>query len=448
VRLAPAPAMTRLAFTAAFGLACAIACAGGCDVASTCEPAELTPLEDTPTLAVVTSLFRESSAIALLGGKGSAEAAPALLTEAWVDSGSTSPSATSQSSIQGLSGDVVLPTDPVPGELVILERLGADLLTRIAVPSGEVLAQYDLEGGAEPSAPAYRANPQDALRLPDGDFLVSRHEPNFDDGAGELRRGNDLVFIDAKQGRITERLALDAFNVTADGDAAIYARPGRMTWRADRIVVGLARLDRRFEKAGPGAVLVVDWPSRAIHLVELAGLTNCGIVAPVPGSDSLTAVLCAGTTFSKPEERRAEAGLALVDTSGATPTVTTILRAADHPAMPPPQLGLVSIDAGRVAFLSLSLDAERTDALVLADLRTGESAVIGRYPLRGDDALLGFNLGPGVWVPETGLLVVPSATDGALCFSVASGLDTEALEPKEVSPCRRLPAREIARLVP
>lgn len=418
----------------------------GCEVESECAPAELGAPAEAPAFAVVTSLFRESSAIALLGGTR------ALVTEAWLDSGTRS-EGTRGATIQGLGGDVTLPTDPVPGELVVLERLGADRLTRLRLADGAVLGQHALDGerSSGSDAPSYRPNPQDAVRMDDGTFLVSRLEPNADPKAPTLAQGNDLLLLDGTTGEITGRVAFAALGATVrvgDEDVEIFARPSRMTRRGDRVVVGLAGLDRSFRVAGPGAVAVLDWPSRTLQRVTLGGLSNCGVVAPVPGTEALAAVLCAGDTFQDAEGRRPGSGVALVDTASSTPTVTHVFRAADHPDVPPPQLGLVALDARRVAYLSLTLDDDRADALVLLDVPSGETKELGRYPLLGDDALLGFNLGPGTWVPEDGVLLVPSATEGALCFDVGEGLTAVPMATVDVSPCRSLPARGIVRLVP
>ncbi|MEZ4255363.1 MAG: hypothetical protein R3A78_06555 [Polyangiales bacterium] len=426
--------LTSVAATAAVVLAAAPLV--GCETEAACAPAELGALKRAPDAAVVTSLFRESSAIALLAGDHE------LLTEAWLDSGSAPAGVTS-----ALGGDVVLPTVAHPGELVLVERRGVDLITRIDLGTGKVLGQHSAQHAQAGSGAAYRSNAQDALRLSATEILVSRHEPNFDDDPDPLDGGNDLVRIDLGRNEIVERIALDHLNDEVDG-MTIYARPSRMVRIGTKIVIGLARLSEGFDVAGTGMVAVLDVSTRKATPIALEGLSNCGEVRPVLGDDTRVLVLCAGETFSDADGRRAEAGLVLLESDGSALRVAAVWKATDHPTLPPPQFGAVSLGGARFVYESLSIDADRSDALVAVDITSGEGETIDVYPLDGGDARLQFNLGPGAFLPDEDVLLVPLATGGVLRWKVTDALAPSPLETLDPSPCRSLPAREIALLRP
>lgn len=431
----PSP-FTTSRVASALSIVCMALVATACESAAPqCEAARLEPLPRAPIYAVVTSLFRQSSAIALL------DETLTPITEAWLDSGSAGAGVTS-----ALGGDVALPTTPSAGELVLIERIGVDTLTRIAVPSGDVLAQIPVQL-TEPGTAAYRANPQDALRLDAHTFLVSRHEPNRDAKASEKNRGNDLVRIDADTGEIQERIALDALNTTVDGEI-IYARPGRLLRVGDSVVVGLARLSRKFDVLGPGAVALFDLNTDAVTPVPLPGLGNCGEVRPLADDRARVVVLCAGQTFATAEGRRDAAGLVILHIADGVATVEHTFRAKDHPDTPPPQLGVVSLGGTRVAVASLLVDDDHTDALLSVDVATGDSEVVTTTALEHTDAQLGFDLGVGQFHANSRTLLIPSASQGILRFTAADDGALTATPVLDPSPCRRLPVRELGTLAP
>jgi hypothetical protein len=421
-------------------LALATATAGwlasaACATEPPCPPATLAPLDGDPAYAVVTSDY-QATAIALLDADG------ALVTEAWIDSGATEPGI-----VAALSGDVSLPTEPWPGELVLLDRYGVDVVTRIAIPSGEILGQIPtrLPRGASPTG--FLPNPHDAIRLDERRALVTRFDPNPNPAAPELDRGNDLVVVDLERAELVERIDLSHLD-QPDARGTIWARPDRMIRRAGLVVVGLARLGAIYWQAGDGAIAIVDPEARTATDVPLDGLRNCGAVRAVADDAARVLVLCAGDSFepdslvpSSEATRRAHAGLALVHVaSDGAARVELTWRAVDSPDRPIPTTSLVSLGGTRAVFTATGEDRSdrpfRPDRVFTVDLAGGEPV-----PLFESGAV---DVAVGHFAPATGLLFLPDASAGIRRVWV--GDVPEEATSVDPSPCRRLPAREVAPL--
>lgn len=424
-RLTRAPGRLARALAAALLAACA--------EPSACPAADLSPPERAPAFAVVASDY-SSTAVALLDADG------VLIREAWVDSGTVPPGV-----VAALSGDVAIPATPVAEcVLAVIDRWPAAVVTflDLCAQSAEdaVVSQLDVSDG-------FASNPHDVLGLGDGRALVSRHAPS-PHGEG----GNDLLVVDWRDGRVLSRIDLAPLDARVD-DTHVLARPSRMApleaGEARRVLVGLARLDRDWMVAGPGAVAVLEPAGGAVEAVALPGLANCGEVDPVPGRPALAAVTCSGETWDPQagtwageEARRATAGVALLElgADGAV-RVRATWRAAEHPAQP-------SFNAWAVP-----LDAERVVATAMGDFGRGIDDRVGVLGLDGAETTLlmeaddAFVVGDGAFDPASGLLLIPDAHAGAVRrFRREGDGALRPLEPVDVAGCRGLPPREVRRL--
>lgn len=400
-----------------------------CDVASQCAPATLAPLPKVPAYAVVASDYG-SSAIALLDEDG------ALVTEAWIDSGTTRTGISS-----AIGGDVVLPTRmPRTGELTLVDRLGVDVVTRIAVPTGEVLGQIRTqEDPNDPNDPnGFRANPYDVLAWNDSEWLVSRLSPNLRTNASELEGGSDVVRVHLGSGEIARRYDFSAADRTEDG-SLFYARPSHFVRLGDRVLVGLGRLNTAFE-SGPGAVASLDPESGALDVLELDGLENCGEMSHVYGSTTAAFVLCSGETFTTAEGRRSTSGVVRIglDERGA-PVAEAVWRAVSDASSPVPSNGLVALSGARVVVNAMGDRSLGTrDEFVAIDVESGTVDIV--FESAG-----AFVIGRGDWDGERSRLLVPDAADGVHVFDV-EGATFREISLVNVSPCRGLPPREVRRL--
>lgn len=408
----------------------------GCGLEPPCPAATLAPLDQTPAFAVVTSDY-QSTAVALLDPRGE------LVTEAWIDSGTTEAGI-----VTALTGDVVLPTEPWPGELVLIDRFGVDVLTRISLPDGRVLGQAPTQlprpDNAAESTSGFRSNPHDAIRLDATRALVSRFEKNANAAAPALDQGNDLVVVDLERNELVDRIALDALDVL-EGDTRYLARPSRMVRVGAHVVVALGRLSGHWEAAN-GAVAIVHPETAEVSAVELPGLRSCLTVRRPPDGGDLVFVLCSGDGFetgtsnmASEAMRRMHAGIATVrvapDGSGR---LEQAWRAADDPGRPAPSSALVPLDQERVVFAAWGDRREgRPDRVYLMDLATSDASL-----LLETDA---FAVGPGHYQPSDRTLLLPDASAGLRRW-VLSPDGAEALDSTPLSPCRGLPARELSAL--
>lgn len=407
-----------------------------CRADSVCPSADLMPLETTPSYAVVLSDF-SSSAIALLDGDG------ALLTEAWIDSG-TRASAISA----GLGGDAVLPHPLDPGRLTILERYNADRLTWLTYATGDA-AQLDLRGD-DPDAPTgHSPNIQDVLRIDSRHALVSRLNPSFHPRASDFARGNDVIVVDVEDGRITQRIDLEADLELATDDGAttrIYARPSTLVLiergSMRRVLVGLQRLDASFMRSGPAAIAVIDPETLTrVGVLELPEFVGCHALADIPEAPERAFALCTGPSFVSEAERRQKAGvLELVLTDTGALEVERSWHAADHPEVPPPTSSPLALDAERVAFVADPRGNGRgVDRFILVDMTTEHAELI----FEADDS---FVLGASAFNPAQGLLLLPDAHARAVHRMQVDGANVSLHDSVPVPLCRGLPPRQITQL--
>lgn len=404
-------------------LACALLLLG-CAEPSTCPHADLGPLPRTPTYAFVASDYA-TSAIGLLDEHGE------LLHEAWLDSGTVPPGL-----VTPLSGDVVLGSSPLaPCVIAVIDRYRTDAITFLDVCAPEpLLGQLTVGAG--------RSNPRDVVSLDDRRALVSRFSSHLGPDVGERERGNDLVLIDWRERRVLSRIDLSSLDAHEPEHA--LARPDRLV-RLERdgasvVVVGLARLSADYMVTGPGAIGVVDVDGFAVHRVDLPGLSNCGEVDAVPGHPELAVVTCAGPPFVPADDRRSEAGVALLELVDGEVRVRAGWHAAQHPEAPVLNAWSVPLDAARVVTVAMGdLAAGLDDRAGVIDPHDGATTLL----MQAGDA---FVLGDGAFDAERGMLLLPDADRGGMRrFEV----DPDGVVERETvltSSCRGLPPREVRRI--
>jgi hypothetical protein len=370
-----------------------------------------TGLEPEPLAYAVAASDRTVTTIALLEPDGR------VLARDFVHSGSAPAGL-----VTALSGDVALPTrSGEPTHLVLLDRFRTDVITRIDVAAGDVLAQISTQATrAERAGGAYSSNPQDYVHVGPHEAWVSRHNPNLTVNVSDPDAGNDLIEIDVARGaRSDRRIDLSALDTVAErtnpdsgatDEVTAYARPGRIVRRGDLLVVGLSRLSRGFDAAGEGMVALVDPDSGRVQGVTLPGLRNCSQVVPVPGDHARVAVACTGLlrgTFG------VGTGVALLALAGDTLELEHLVRfeeqaSAAHAVFGLAALGgsaVVAVEPGHAPGASTGA-AMHGDRLYRIDIATGEQQLL----FEAEDS---FVLGDGVFNPHRGLLFVPDAsTDG------------------------------------
>jgi hypothetical protein len=370
-----------------------------------------------------------------------------LIDEAFVDSGTVPPGI-----VAALSGDVALPTSPVaPCVLTLIDRFRVDVVTFADVcGSGGVLAQINVGTAASST------NPHDVLGLDGTRALVSRHRPQYGEHS-DSGAGNDLVVVDWSRRRSTSQIDLSSLDtevaievVNGDGETVtmvvhVYARPSHMVKlksdSTERVVVGLARLDRTFMTAGPGAVALVDLATGQVLPLELPRLAGCGEVDPVPGRTDLAVVTCGGMAFVDEDSRRAQAGLVVLKLAvDGSVTVQSSWRAADHPWEPVYNTSTVPIDSNQVVVTAMGSNSGTVD-------RVGIISTEGDETIRLLDAEDAFVIGEGYYDPSRRMLLLPDASGGVVRRFRRDSLGFHEIEPVDTAGCRGLPPRQIRPLV-
>ena len=397
-----------------------------CAEPRSCPPADLAPIAGEPAYAFVGGDYA-SSVIGVLDADGN------VLREAWIDSGTVTPTL-----VPAVSGDTVLGGPLAPCVVTVIDREAAVLTFLDACAEEEVvLGQLDV-------GPTFNANPQDAIAIDETRALVSRSQPNLQPGAAELERGNDLLVVDWREGRVLSRVDLSPLDHV--GDERMYARPERLALlergEARVVIAGLARLTSDFMRAGPGVVAVVDLATLEPRALALDGLTNCREVDAVPGAPERAIVTCNGPSFGGALDRQAGAGVAALELMDSGEVrVGAFWRASDHPEAPVFNTWTVPLGAERVVSVAMG-EVGRSLPDQAGVLALGGEA---RALMEAGDA---FVLGDGAFDPQSQILFLPDAAEGTLRrFDLSTGAAHE-LDPVGVAACRGLPPRELRRIAP
>lgn len=383
-------------------------------------PAGLVPLHAEPTYALVYSDY-SSTSIGLYDG------ALSPIASDWVTSGTRTPIL-----VTPVTADAVLPSSP-HGRLVWIDRFPADVVTFVDPLRPGELVQLDAHGDGP--ATGFLANPHDAIPLPDGRVLVSRHNP---DVAGSPR-GNDLLAIDPATGA-SSRVALGC------DDGRFFARPDLMVEVSPEgrpiVVVALARLDDSFTEGGEGALATVDATDLSVlGCHALPGVANCQYVRAEPGTSDRVIVLCTGQPRQPEVVRHEEAGILAVrvDATGGV-SIEARIDAGTLPVEHTPAAYPIALGGGLVL---ATADGRGPDALsagpdrlLLFDLVAGTvEAVAETEP---------FHFGFGLLEPGGATALVPDgATNELVRYDVGSRAVTDRIA---VPTATGLPLRQVGAL--
>ncbi len=271
-----------------------------------------------------------------------------LVHDDCLDSGSKTPQLS-----MALSGDVVLPSAPLPGNpLVLIDRVPNNALVWVNPTNCSVTHQVSVGTG-------FMSNPHDVLAA--GDRLyVTRYETNSKPTAdvADFDEGGDVLILDATTGKLQGRIDLNAF--ATDG---FDPRPDRGLIVGTKLYVSLNQISRDFKTYGPGRVVVIDLGSNTVTgVVEVASLQNCGALGR---ADTRITVACSGDY-----KHLQSSGVASLDTTTTIPTVVQVISAtAIGQAISGAELALAGANVAFVISHDLAFTAP--DRLWLIDLATG-----------------------------------------------------------------------------
>jgi hypothetical protein len=308
-----------LALPALFGLACGSAsvspapdAAGAADLAAASEVAADSAPAEPGGLAVIHGSIDYSSSLLSLVDPATAT----LVHDNCLNSGSTAPQLS-----QALSGDVVLPSAPLPGHpLVLVDRINSAL---VWVNPADCTVTRQLSVSTK-----FAANPHDVVAIAPNKFYVTRYATNANPTAdpSDLDEGGDLLVLDLDLGKAVSRIDLAPY---ATGGVGINPNPDRARVLDGKIYVTLNNFSADMvSQAGPGRVVVVDPTTDTVSsIIDLPDFKDCSAIVPVPGRQGALAVACSGF-FTDGANQINGSGVALIDTSVSPATVQPLMATA------------------------------------------------------------------------------------------------------------------------
>jgi hypothetical protein len=212
-----------------------------------------------------------------------------------------------------LSGDVVLPSQPQPGNLILALDRANSALTWIDPSTCKPLRQLDVSTG-------FFSNPHDVIAVSPTKAYVLRYERNETPtpDPDDHDEGDDLLIIDPSVPAITGRIDLSSYAVQVTG-TNIQARPDRGLLINGKLFVVLSDLSADFQVGGSGRLLVIDPATdRVTDMIDLPEFKNCTGPTYVERTKVL-GVTCLGVFGEGAVGMVAASGIAYVDTSASPP---------------------------------------------------------------------------------------------------------------------------------
>lgn len=315
---------------------------------------ELPERGDCPRGSAVVSSDFLSSEVALLAPDGEVKS-PAFMSSA-------STAATNLAA--PFSGDLsVASARSRPGELVVIDRFGTNVLTFVDTRTAVVRAQLPVGSG-------FQANPQDYLELSERQAFVPRLSDNESPGRERFDSGSDLLIVDPSVPEIV-------------GSLAMPRRPGYrpspvgVAQLGGDVLVTLQHFRANFSGMAEGELVAVtiDEP-RVRYSLPLTGLKNCGRAELSP---SRTRLLVACTAFVDRQGAVAEpehSGLLVLD--ALTDPVSELARFSALQLVQGPIQSSVEFVNERIVLFKTqtALGADHDNRLFSLDLETGEAELL------------------------------------------------------------------------
>jgi hypothetical protein len=321
-------------------------------------------------VAVVSSDY-QSSEIALLAPSGDVKSA------AFMSSASTE--ATNLAA--PLSGDIgVASARSRPGELVIIDRFGTNVLSFVDTKTAQVRAQLPVGTGFE-------ANPQGYLELSEHQAFVPRLGENASPGRQRFDAGSDLLLVDPSVPSIVDSLAMPR----KDG---YLPNPAAITRHGDDLLVTLQHARADYSGMAEGELVAIAASDLSFrYRLALSGLKNCGRAEPSP-SGAWLAVACSAFVDRKGAAAEPQtSGLVVFDALTEPPSERRRFGAQDLVGGPM-QSSIEFVSERLVLFKTqTALGADRDNQLWSLDLETGGAALLATAA-RGESGL-GFGIAFG-----------------------------------------------------
>jgi hypothetical protein len=328
----------------------------GCNVtaASTTGGVDLPQRGDCPRGSAVISSDFQSSEIAVLAPSGNVKSAAFLSSASTAATNLAAP----------LSGDIVVASARSrPGELVVVDRYGTDVLTFVDTRTAVVRAQLPIGTGFE-------ANPQDYLELNEHQALVPRLSENTSPGRQRFDAGSDLLVVDPSGPQIVDSWPMPR----KDG---YWPNPAGINQLGTDVLVTLRHARPNYSGLAESELVAISsLDQRLRYRLPLTGLKNCGRAELSPTGD-VVAIACSAYLDRKgaapnPEE----SGLVLLN-ARVDPPVELTRFAAVELVQGPIQSSIEFVTEHVVLFKTqTAVGADHDNQLFSLDLQTGTPTLL------------------------------------------------------------------------
>jgi hypothetical protein len=364
-----------------------------------------------PAGLVVASSDFTSTNISVLSPTGT------ILSGSIISSASAAPGITA-----ALSGDVVLPTEPTVGRIVLIDRFPNSVLTWLDPATAAVIHQLPVGTG-------FAANPHDYLELSATKAYVSRYESNMAPGKEPNDGGGDLLVVNPKDATIDGRIPFVP-------EGMLLPRPDRMIRVGGEVWVSLHEFDADFKTAGDARLVGLSTADDSIAwTIDLPDVASCGGMALSP-SGKVLALACSGVFGDMPATQRS--AVVLLDATARPPVELKRFAVASMLGAP---LGSTVAFADETRLLGVTLgDAQttRSDLAYVLDASSGTATMLA-------DAAAPFVFGDVRCSPGcSNLCMLADAKQNVLRVFDASSLEPKASLP--VDSTVGLPPRAIGAL--
>jgi hypothetical protein len=220
------------------------------------------------------------------------------------------------------SGDLsVAAASSRPGELVVIDRFGTNVLTFVDTRTAVVRAQLPIGMGFEP-------NPQDYLELDERHAFVPRIGENRSPGREPFDAGSDLLVVDPSVPRVTA-------SVPMPRKEGFWPNPAAISQLGGDLLVTLQHARDDFGGMAEGELVAFARADLSLrYRLPLQGLKNCGRAELSPNR-SVLAIACASYIDRKGASKEPEtSGLLLLDATSDPPRELQRFAALDFAAGP------------------------------------------------------------------------------------------------------------------
>jgi hypothetical protein len=332
-----------------------------------------------------------------------------------------------------LSGDVGLPSHPQAGGDVVLVDDVNSALTWVDPQTCKIRHQL--------SVADFKAFPHDVISVSASKAYVTRFGTNATPTADPMSLGEDLLIIDpssSPQPTIVGRIDMAPFAATVAG-ATVQARPDKGVLVGDNLYVTLASQSADYTATGVGRIAIVDTTTDQVSgMLDLTGLAGCSRMEYVAASQTLY-VACGGSSSDADESQTS--GIALVDLSGATPSMKSVVPATWLGTQPLNFSWVAPVSDNQVWTATFGAIDFTTNAQTAPDT-VWSINLVTETPAMSIQAGA-FNLGRTAFQTTPPTLFVPDA-DATHPLVHALDLGGAAAVDIDANPSQHLPPREVA----